>query len=151
MDRVVIRRAGPLDAPAIRDLTRTAYAKWVEVIGREPKPMLADYDEAARKHLIDLLYVGGDLVGLIEMSSETDHLLIVNVAVSPMFQGRGHGRQLLAHAEQTALSLRHPTTKLFTHGRFVENLKLYRRLGYRVDYEEAIADGTAVYMSKDLS
>jgi ribosomal protein S18 acetylase RimI-like enzyme len=151
MDRVVMRRAGPLDAPAVRDLTRTAYAKWVEVIGREPKPMLADYDEAVRAHLIDLFYIGGDLVGLIEMVLETDHILIENVAVSPMFQRRGHGRQLIAHAEHTALSLGRPMTKLYTHGRFVENLELYRRLGYRVDREEAIADGTAVFMSKDLS
>jgi GNAT superfamily N-acetyltransferase len=150
MDRVVMRRAGLLDAPAIRDLTRTAYAKWVDVIGREPKPMRADYDEAVWTHLIDLLYIGDDLVGLIEMAPETNHLLIENVAVSPMFQRRGYGRQLIAHAEQTALSLGRPMTKLYTHGRFVENLELYRRLGYRVDREEPIADGTAVYMSKDL-
>ena len=46
-----ITRARPEDAPAIRDLTRAAYAKWVPVIGREPKPMGADYDLAVRAHL----------------------------------------------------------------------------------------------------
>ena len=43
------------DASAVRELTRTAYAKWVPVIGREPKPMGADYDRAVRDHIVDLL------------------------------------------------------------------------------------------------
>ncbi len=71
-----LRRAGPADASAIRTLTRAAYAKWVPVIGREPKPMVADYDEAVRRHLIDLLYMGGALVALIEIIPGPDHLLI---------------------------------------------------------------------------
>ena len=50
------------DASAIRALTREAYAKWVPVIGREPKPMMADYAEAVQKHRIDLLYLDGELV-----------------------------------------------------------------------------------------
>jgi len=36
------------DASAIRALTREAYAKWVPVIGREPKPMMADYAKAVQ-------------------------------------------------------------------------------------------------------
>jgi hypothetical protein len=71
------------DAAAIRDLTRAAYTKWLPVIGREPKPMGADYDAAVRRHHIDLLFRNGELVGLIEMIARTDHLLIENVAVAP--------------------------------------------------------------------
>ena len=37
-----LRQAVPADAPAIRELTRAAYAKWIPLIGREPKPMTAD-------------------------------------------------------------------------------------------------------------
>jgi hypothetical protein len=74
------------DAGAIRSLTRQAYAKWVPVIGREPKPMTADYAEAVNRHRIDLLYLDGRLAALIEMIPETDHLLIENVAVSPAFR-----------------------------------------------------------------
>jgi hypothetical protein len=39
---VELRQATAADAGAIRDLTREAYAKWVPLIGREPKPMTAD-------------------------------------------------------------------------------------------------------------
>ena len=51
-----IRRAVAGDAAAIAALTRAAYEKWIPVIGRAPKPMTADYDDAVRAHLIDLLF-----------------------------------------------------------------------------------------------
>jgi ribosomal protein S18 acetylase RimI-like enzyme len=145
-----IRRATPADAGAIRDLTRAAYAKWVPVIGREPKPMAADYDAAVRDHLIDLLYVGGEFAALIETILAADHLLIENVAVAPAFQGRGYGRRLMAHAEQLAVSLGHAETRLYTNKLFDRNVRLYRRLGYRVDREEAFPGGGVVHMSKAL-
>ncbi|RZA25597.1 MAG: N-acetyltransferase, partial [Proteobacteria bacterium] len=67
-----LRRAVPGDAAAVRSLTREAYAKWVPVIGREPKPMTADYDAVVRDHLVDLLEVDGKLAALIEMCPEVD-------------------------------------------------------------------------------
>lgn len=83
---MMLRRALAADAADIRALTRSAYAKWVPVIGREPLPMLANYDEAIRNHRIDLLLVGEGLAGLIETAQKDDHLLIVNVAVAPACQ-----------------------------------------------------------------
>src|SRR5262250_884708 len=98
-----LRRAGPADAAAVRALTRQAYAKWVPLIGREPKPMQADYAKAIAEHRIDLAYQGLHLAGLIETIASSDHLLVENVAVAPAFQGQGFGRQLMAHAERIAL------------------------------------------------
>lgn len=40
------------DIDAIRMLVR-AYPKWIPVIRREPRPMLADHDAAVREHRID--------------------------------------------------------------------------------------------------
>ena len=56
-----IKRAGPQDAEAVRRLVREAYAQWVPVIGREPMPMKADYEQAVRDHEIDLLYADENL------------------------------------------------------------------------------------------
>lgn len=144
-----LRRAAPADAAAVRQLTREAYAKWIPVIGREPMPMTADYDAAVNEHLVDLLYVEGQLAALIEMIPETDHLLIENVAVLPSLQGRGLGRRLIGHAETVAISLGLPEIRLYTNKDFTANISLYLALGYRVDREEPFErGGTTVYMSK---
>jgi ribosomal protein S18 acetylase RimI-like enzyme len=145
-----MRQATAADADAIRALTRQAYAKWVPLIGREPKPMTADYDQAVARHRFDLLYIDGILAALIETIREADHLLVENVAVSPDFQGRGLGRKLMAHAEVLARELGYREIRLYTNQRFVENIELYRKLGYRVDREEAVAVGVVTHMSKKL-
>ena len=150
MPEPALREAVPADASTIRDLTRAAYAKWVPVIGREPRPMFADYDAAVLEHRFDLLEQDGVLTALIETAAHPDHLLIVNVAVAPALQGRGIGRRLMGHAEQLALALGLGEVRLYTHGMFAENLRLYRALGYRVDREEEFMGGTVIYMSKPL-
>jgi GNAT superfamily N-acetyltransferase len=145
-----LRRATPTDATAIRELTREAYAKWVPLIGREPKPMMADYDVAVRDHRFDLLEIDGVLVGLIETIEEPGQLLIENVAIAPDFQRRGFGRELLAHAEAIALAAGYERTRLYTNRRFAGNVVLYLKLGYRIDDETEIAGGVRVDMSKSL-
>jgi GNAT superfamily N-acetyltransferase len=146
-----IRRAGPADAADVRELTRSAYAKWVPLIGREPVPMLADYERAVREHMIDLLFVGAGLAALIETVDQADHLLIENLAVAPPFQGRGYGRLLLDHAERLAASLRLPELKLYTNQQFATNIEFYGRHGFAVDREEPFRGGFKVHMSKRIT
>ena len=150
MNTLTLRRAAADDAAAVRALTRAAYAKWVPLIGREPKPMQADYERAMREHRIDLALVADELAGLIETIEQPDHLLIENVAVAPAFQGKGLGRRLMAHAERLAVQRGRTEIRLYTNARFTENVALYRRLGYRIDREETGPLGVAVYMSKPL-
>lgn len=147
---LTLRTAVLADAAAIRALTRAAYAKWVPVIGREPKPMGADYEAAVRAHRFDLLYVGDELAALIETIDEADQLLIENVAVSPGHQGRGLGRRLLALAEGLASARGHARIRLYTNQRFEANIALYQRVGYRIDREEAVSAGVVIHMSKAL-
>ncbi len=47
-----------------------AYTKWVAVIGREPKPMTANYEQAVIDHVIDLLQENGRPIALIELIPE---------------------------------------------------------------------------------
>jgi len=147
-DMVELRQAVAADAAAVRTLTREAYAKWVPLIGREPKPMTADYERAVAHHRVDLAYLGGELTALIETVPEPGHLLIENVAVAPSYQGLGLGRKLMAHAESLAASMNYAEIKLYTNARFAENIALYARLGYCVDREEESALGVTVHMSK---
>ena len=145
---VSIRRAEASDADRVRALTRSSYAKWIPVIGREPLPMAADYERAVRDHIVDLMFVGTELAGLVETVNEGDHLLIENVAIAPAFQRKGYGGLLVAHAEQVARSLQLAELRLYTNAQFAGNVDFYRRHGFAVDREEPFKGGIAVYMSK---
>jgi GNAT superfamily N-acetyltransferase len=147
---LAFRRAEAADAAAVRALTRAAYAKWVPVIGREPRPMTANYETAVRLNRIDLAYAGGELAGLIETIDRSDHLLIENVAVASERQGQGIGRAMLAHAEHVARAAGYRDVRLYTNRRFETNVQLYLRLGYAIDREETSELGVTVFMSKRL-
>ena len=126
-----IRRARPEDAAAIAALTREAYAKWVDLIGREPLPMQVDYAEALSRHRFDLLLIGDALAALIETVADGEFLLIENLAVRPPWQKRGYGGRLAAMGRvacQDQAGLR--GLRLYTNQRFAENIRFYQRFGF---------------------
>jgi GNAT superfamily N-acetyltransferase len=145
---ITVRRGLATDADAIAALTRDAYGKWVPLIGREPLPMLVDYTQAVRDHRFDLLFDGPALAALIETVPEADTLLIVNVAVRPVFQGRGYGKRLLRLADGLAAEAGLQGTRLYTNKAFAANIAIYTALGYRLDREEVFRGGFVVHMSK---
>jgi ribosomal protein S18 acetylase RimI-like enzyme len=146
-----LRTATPADAPAIRDLTCRAYAAWVPVIGREPRPMTADYDAAVRDHRFDLYESESGLIALIETERRADHLFIVNIAVDPGEHGRGLGQALLAHAETLAAEASLAEVRLTTNQLMARNVRIYQRAGYAITRLEPIADGMVVHMTKALA
>ena len=150
-DAVTLRIAVASDADAIRTLTREAYARWVPVTGREPLPMRVDYAEAIKSHRFDLLDVDGHLAALIETEVEGETMLIVNVAVATDRQGRGFGKLLLKHAEEIAVAFGCKRARLYTNKLFVDNIRLYEKLGYRFDREEPLSSGFSIHMSKPLA
>lgn len=150
MNALVFRRAAPADAGAVRALTRAAYAKWVAVVGREPRPMTVDYDRAVREHRIDMAFDGAACVGLIEMVDRPDDTLVENLAVDPVHQGRGVGKALLDHAGALATGRGQPVLRLYTNARFAENLAFYARRGFTVERQETSGLGLTIHMVKRL-
>jgi N-acetylglutamate synthase-like GNAT family acetyltransferase len=144
-----IRRATPADATTIRDLTRLAYAKWVPLIGREPRPMTVNYDRAVIDHVIDLYEIDGKVVALVEVVPQAQHLLIENIAVRPDYQGRRIGDFLLDEAETIARSLHLAELRLYTNAAFISNIEFYARRGFQEFHREPFpAGGVTVYMKK---
>lgn len=80
---LVVRRATISDAPAMRELARSAYAHYVTRIGREPAPMTADYPAVIANAEVWVAERAGDLAGFLVLYVRDDHLLLDNVAVSP--------------------------------------------------------------------
>jgi ribosomal protein S18 acetylase RimI-like enzyme len=147
---IQIRRATPADASAVAELTNEAYARYVPLIGRAPEPMTADYARMLAEHDGWLLYHGEQLAGLIILVRQPDALLIYSVAVAPTAQKRGHGRRLLACAEQEARQAGYHQVRLYTNAVMVENIALYERLGYVETSREAFFASTRVNMTKAL-
>jgi len=148
IERLPLRRAGAADAQAVLALTRIAYSQWIPLIGREPKPMTADYERAVAEHMIDLWEESGELLALIEMIPEANFLLVENIAVRPGQQGRGVGTRLL---KQLALSLGFDNVRLYTNSAFESNLQFYARRGYQEFQRVTVAPGgVAVHTRKRI-
>ena len=114
--------------------------------------MTADYERAVSAHMIDLYECHGELLGLVEMIPQSDHLLVENVAVRPDQQGKGLGDILLKHAEDCARLLGMTETRLYTNAMFAANLAFYSRRGYSEFRRETLAPGAiAVHMRKPIT
>ena len=151
MSELTFRRANENDAETVRALTHAAYAKWVAVIGRRPKPMNVDYEHAVRAHQIDLAYLDGELAGVIEIIPAADHLLLENLAITPAHQRKGLGRRLMARVEALARARGLTLVRLYTNKAFASNLAFYQKLGYAIEREEPIkGGGTLVHFAKTL-
>ena len=151
MQKQSFRRATSADASTIAEITRAAYEKWVPVIGREPKPMTANYQQAVIDHVIDLLEQEGRVVALIEVIPKSSYLLIENVAVLPEWHGKGIGGLLLGHAETIARSLRLNELRLYTNTMFSSNISFYTHRGFEEFQREQHAKwGGVVHMKKSV-
>lgn len=146
-----LKRGTQADVMAIRELTLRAYAKWVPITPRKPRPMTADYEQAIIEHRFDCLWAHARMAGLIETAIEGDELMIVNVAVDPQWQGQGLGRRLMRHAEMLAVEAGLRGTRLYTNKLMQENIALYEALGYVFEKETHHDMGTvAVHMVRAL-
>lgn len=149
--RLEIRRASDDLIDDVRDLILVAYAKWLNVTPRKPRPMTANYHDAFREHRFDCLYSNGVLAGVLETVPQDDQLVVVNVAVDPKHQGLGYGFRLMRYAEELAKNAKLSGTRLRTNKLMQENIALYERLGYQFEKETHHDQGTvAVHMFRPL-
>ncbi len=147
---LTFRPARAADADAVRKLTRTVYAKYVPLMGREPLTMSADQAAAIRDHQVWVLEIDGELVASLELIPQEDCLVVENVAVSKAFQGHGIGRRLMAFAEAEARRQGFKKLRLYTNETMAENIAMYERLGYTITRREPHLGTDIVYMHKML-
>lgn len=145
-----IRQATIQDTGAVRECVREAYSKYVGRIGREPAPMLVDYEAAILAGEAWVLVEGGETSGVLVMRSENDHLFVETVAVRPGMQGSGLGRKLMAFAEEAATSQGLHEIRLYTNEKMVENLPFYKSLGFEETGRGLDEGYRRVFMKKRL-
>jgi ribosomal protein S18 acetylase RimI-like enzyme len=126
----LIRSASRDDAIRLGALARTAYAKYVARIGREPAPMRADFAAEIAAGRVMVIETEGLIVGYMVAAADGDAYVIDDIAIDPTLQGRGFGRQLMKHAMWQAKYLHLPFVRLYTNAAMTENLAMYAHLGF---------------------
>ncbi len=148
----MIRPARPEDAEPVRQLVQDAYGHYTARLGKTPGPMLDDYGRRIADGQTWVLEDDGALAGVLVLEdTEGGALLLDNVAVAPVMQGKGHGRALIAFAEAEARRRGCREIRLYTHVLMTENLALYRRLGFRETGRVREKGYDRVYMAKVLA
>jgi ribosomal protein S18 acetylase RimI-like enzyme len=126
----MIRPALPSEADAVRGVVRDAYTRWVARLGREPSPMQGDYAQLIADGQAWVLEVEDEIVGLVVLKDGPEALLIPNVAVASAEQGKGHGRRLIAFAEEEAKRRGYGEVRLYVNALMVENVAFYQHAGF---------------------
>ena len=147
-----IRNATLSDCPFVSDCARRAYAVYVDRIGKEPAPMVANFERHIRDGEVSVIEMeDGTPCGYVVFRTNGDAMLLENVAVDPAFHGHGLGRQLVDHVESSARDRDIRTVRLYTNVHMRENLSLYPALGYR-ETDRRREDGfDRVYFEKTLT
>ena len=145
-----LRLATAADVEAIERLVAEAYGKYVERIGRKPRPMLTDYHAAVAHNQFWVCERRDVVVAVLELVPQESSLLIQNIAVSPMLQQGGLGRSLMHFAEAEARRQGYSEVRLYTNEKFSENLRFYGGLGYRETHREPLGGSELVHMMKSV-
>lgn len=146
---VTLRPAEPSDSAAIASCVCEAYIHYIERIGKQPGPMLENYNDVIRNSLVHVAIGDSDrVVGTIVMQETPEGFYVDNVAVRPSVKGQGIGRTLLQLAEREAIRRGYGSIYLATHEQMIENRALYERIGY-VQYDQRVVNGyPRVFMRK---
>ena len=147
---IEIRQARPADVAAVRNCAAAAYELYVERIGKQPAPMVADFAGQVGKGHVWVACDGGFVCGFAVFFACGDEMFLENVAVAPAHQGKGIGGQLIAFVEDSARNAGLGAVELYTNVKMLENLEMYPKLGYRETGRRREDGFDRVYFHKEL-
>jgi len=148
MTRFKIEAAKLEDVPGMRACVRRAYQMYVDRIGKEPGPMIDDYEFRVKNNDAFVVKNQDKIVGVLVIIRNEEQCLLDNVAVNPSSKGMGLGRGLVEYAEKFARENHYNQLELYTHEMMTENIVMYEKWGYQEIRRVTEKGFDRVYMRK---
>lgn len=146
-----LRLATPIDLEGIKSCARAAYSQYIAVIGREPAPMVADFQNQIAAGRVHLAEMDGKILGFIVFFQTSDVMFLENVAVDPAMAGRGIGKALISLCENAARDAGVTAVTLYTNVAMTANQSLYPYLGYEETHRHTDDGFHRVYYRKSIA
>ena len=166
----MVRPALAKDAEAMRFIAQQAFDQYVARMGKQPAPMLANFDFHLKYDSCFIAEQNGKAVGYAIMQfanneprnnesrnnepSDTEPLdrepLLDTIAVLPTYQGRGIGKTLMLALETTMKQAGYKSYKLYSNIHMTETIAWYKRFGFEQLYQITEDGFDRVYMRKYL-
>ncbi|ATW25098.1 GNAT family N-acetyltransferase [Candidatus Formimonas warabiya] len=150
MDIEKIRKASLFDEKEILNCANISYEMYIGRLGKKPQPMLDNYASLIAAGNVYVTEWNGQIVGILVLLDFEDYVLLDNVAVIPSYQGKGIGKSLIKYAENYAVERGVKEIRLYTNVKMVENISIYKKLGY-IAYDQRCENGyDRIYFRKAL-
>ena len=128
---MTMRLASADDLQTIVTLTAAAYRPYTELFGAPPMPVTEDYAPRIERGEVWLREIGDETAVLVVIERHSGYLMLFSIAVSPAFQGAGHGLAMLGWLEGKAREWAVPEIRLYTNALMERNIALYGAFGFR--------------------
>ena len=157
----MIRPALAKDAEAMRSIAQQAFDQYVALMGKQPAPMLANFDFHLKYDSCFIAELDGKAIGyaILQFADNKplnkDPLdiepLLDTIAVLPTYQSRGIGKTLMLALETTMKQAGHKSYKLYSNIHMTETIAWYERFGFE-QFCQVTEDGfERIYMRKYLT
>ena len=139
----------PLSASRLQEIARQAYQQYVVAIGKEPAPMVADYQAHIDEDIIFTIEEADEVIGFAIIIEKADGFWLETIAVADGYRGQGYGTKLLAHSE-AYLRAHASSYQLYTNEKMTQNKDWYLRLGFTITAIKSDEGYRRIFFKKEL-
>lgn len=146
-----IRQAVQADAGEVASCVCHAFIHYIPLIGKQPQPMLDDYQALIQDCKVFVIGKDNKIVGVLVLEQTKEGFCIDTLAVHPLMQGLGLSKKLISFAATVARKMHYKSLYLSTNQIMHKAQTIYKHLGF-VEYDRRVVNGyDRLFFRKDLA